>query len=205
MTVRALGVTAVLLVAACGEGSDTPTAAVDSSTTATTTAGSLVTCLTLPDGSCSGPPPPTQTAGDPLPEGFTPGPPKARPRPTLDLVLYDSEGAYDEDEFRAIADAQPSTYSEAGGGRTIGEVGGEQFVDFVYGDVSNYAGVAAFANDTVVVRVVRRLPPLPDGGLQFQVVHISALLRHVGNVGILSGTDRPPTWHWDDPATPWAD
>jgi hypothetical protein len=140
-----------------------------------------------------------------MPDGYRAGLPEARPRPTLELVEHDSEGSYDEHEFRAIADAQPATYTEGGFGRTIGEVGGEQFVDFVYGDVSNYSGQASFGNDTIVVRVVRRLPPLPDGGLQFQLVHISARARKVGNVGIMSGTDRPATWHWDDPATPWAD
>lgn len=128
--------------------------------------------------------------------------PKARPRPDEQSARRAAKrDAVRVDEYRAKAAVLPSSVER---GRTIGEVGGAEFHDLVYGDVANEmsAGSVEFPADAVTLRLVWRAPG--PAKLTFQVVAVDLNSDRMIPYAY-SGSSRPPTWTMDDSSTGWAD
>jgi hypothetical protein len=181
-------------------GADDPTGAATTSTAARTVNAETAT-PTAPLPAAAAPP-----AGVPRSvEDMTPDAadyPLARPRPTKEQADALAGAPIDLLGMRRTADELPTMSGE----RTVGETGGEPYVDYVWGDVENYqSGQQAFAADDIAVRIIRRVGVGHER--EFLIVSFSAKTGRTAHSRASStdGGDRPDSYTYDMPDTAWAD
>lgn len=128
--------------------------------------------------------------------------PAARPRPTKQQADALAGAPVDLVAMRSKADELPALSAD----RTVGETGGDAYVDYVWGDVENYqSGQQAFDADDIAVRMIRRVGTGEQR--KFLVVSFSARsgLTSQTRASFTDGGDRPDHYTYDLPDTAWAD